>query len=364
MTTFRRIVRKFVFRMASRVLQSDEGRRILVEALDGLLRSPANLSFARRVNEQPYADVGRAASEDIKRPLLPPVFITSRFRSGSTLLWNVFRHLSGWTAYYEPLNERRWFDPSLRGEQVDATHRGVSDYWREYEGLQCLAEHYRSSWISRNLYMDRESSDPALRRYIQLLIEHAGGRACLQFNRIDFRLPWLRATFPDAQIVHLYRHPRDQWCSSFQRTEPFPRDGGVRDFGPHDEFYLLSWSRDLSYHFPFLNEDCVDHPYQLFYYVWKLSYLFGRAFADCSVEFEQLVAAPAAELAKLFDVLGAGHVNTDNLVGLFVQPRLGRWRGYADDAWFAEHEAKCESVLADFVQGRSSQVLPDHATID
>jgi hypothetical protein len=280
--------------------------------------------------------------------------VTARFRSGSTLLWNVFRNLPGWTAYYEPFNERRWFDPQARGPQVDATHRGVSDYWREYEGLEDVSQYYRESWTHRNLYMDRDACNLAMRRYIQLLIERAPGRACLQFNRIDFRLPWLRANFPDAQIVHLYRHPRDQWCSSFLRTRPFAPQGRVRDFGPHDEFYLLSWCRDLRCHFPFLDQDAADHPYQLFYYVWKLSYLFGRALADCSIEFEQLIATPHAELGRLCDLLGANDVDPDSLAGLFVQPRLGRWRDYADEQWFIEHETKCESVLADFVRSRSA----------
>jgi hypothetical protein len=36
-----------------------------------------------------------------------PVFVTGRFRSGSTLMWSLFRNVPGCTAFYEPLNERR-----------------------------------------------------------------------------------------------------------------------------------------------------------------------------------------------------------------------------------------------------------------
>ncbi len=43
------------------------------------------------------------------------VFITGRFRSGSSVFWNVFRAQQSCTAYYEPLNERRWFDSEARG---------------------------------------------------------------------------------------------------------------------------------------------------------------------------------------------------------------------------------------------------------
>lgn len=80
---------------------------------------------------QPYPWLGRS-NRRAAGP--PPVFVTARFRTGSTLLWNIFRHVDDCTAYYEPLNERRWFDHSLRREWVDPTHTGVEDYWREYDG--------------------------------------------------------------------------------------------------------------------------------------------------------------------------------------------------------------------------------------
>ena len=37
----------------------------------------------------------------------------------------------------------------------------------------------------------------------------------LQFNRADLRVAWLRQQFPQAKLIHLYRHPRDQWLSVF-----------------------------------------------------------------------------------------------------------------------------------------------------
>ena len=68
-----------------------------------------------------------------------PVFITARFRSGSTLLWQIFRQLPEATAFYEPHNGRRWFDTAQLDRQVDPSHRGVDNYWREYEGMAALA---------------------------------------------------------------------------------------------------------------------------------------------------------------------------------------------------------------------------------
>jgi hypothetical protein len=51
------------------------------------------------------------------------VIISACFRSGSTLLWNLFRAMEGCTAYYKPFNERRWFDPAARGSHPEPATR-------------------------------------------------------------------------------------------------------------------------------------------------------------------------------------------------------------------------------------------------
>jgi hypothetical protein len=171
----------------------------------------------------------------------------------------------------------------------------------------------------------------------------------LQFNRIDLRLPWIRRNFPNAAIVHLFRHPRDQWFSTFLGTKAFPRDGLPRDFLPYDRFYLLVWARDLRHRFPFLDVNDVEHPYQLSYYIWKLSYLYGRQYADHSIQFEQLVESPQRELGALFQSLEVECDEIDQVCSVVAQPTVGRWREYAEEAWFVRHESHCESVLADFM---------------
>jgi len=65
----------------------------------------------------------------------PPVFITARFRSGSTLLWNLFRHMPGITAYYEPLHPTLQLPSAARVPVGDPTHYGVDNYWSEYERI-------------------------------------------------------------------------------------------------------------------------------------------------------------------------------------------------------------------------------------
>jgi hypothetical protein len=194
--------------------------------------------------------------------------------------------------------------------------------------------------------MDEQAWDPDLAAYVRGLIDAAApNRAVLQFNRVDFRLPWLRHWFPNAIVVHLYRHPRDQWCSSLVDIAKFPKEARLGDFAEHDHFYLLAWVRDLQHRFPILDERTVDHPYDLFYLIWKLSWLYGRRYAHHSLGLERLIAEPERELRTLLDVVGLTDVAADSLLHLIDRQSPGKWRAYADDAWFAARESRCEALL-------------------
>ena len=198
-------------------------------------------------------------------PLNGPVFISGRFRSGSALLWNLFRHVPGVTSYYEPFNERRWFDPAARGDQVDQSHLGVTDYWVEYDGLAELGRFFDPQWKFRNLYMSSAAWNLPMQRYIETMMARARGRAVLQFNEVDFRLGWLRARFPTVPILHVYRHPRDQWCSTLLGAARSAAQCRLREFAPLDGFYLMSWARDLRHTFPFLTLAEDAFVYELFF---------------------------------------------------------------------------------------------------
>ncbi len=126
-----------------------------------------------------------------------------------------------------------------------------------------------------------------------------------------------------------------------------PRTARLATFVPHDRFYLCSWVRDLKYHFPFLAEMEREHPYRAFYLVWKLSWMAGKAQADHSIAFEELVTHPEAELRRLLEVV---NLTTDvaPILPLIQKPPLGKWTKYADDAWFRAHETACETILSDF----------------
>lgn len=272
------------------------------------------------------------------------VFITSRFRSGSTLLWNLFRQTTNCTAYYEPFNERQWFNEKMRGDNVDNTHRGVNDYWAEYDGLNQLSETYNEEWIHNSLYMSSHAWDPKMKRFIEQMIEAAPGRPILQFNRIDFRLSWIKHHFPNAKILHLYRHPRDQWCS-FLTDQQLMNKNDVHDTY-QDAFYLDVWCRDLAKHYPLLDKRNTPHPYQRFYYLWKLSYLHGLMFSDMSLSFENLTTAPETVISDMFGELSMDTKDVKSLVGIIKAPPAERWRKYADERWFEQHEYICEKNLS------------------
>ena len=202
----RRTVRERFFTTLRRALEADDGRDVLDAALGSLLSRP-RIPASEEIPDRPYPEL-RTDEEPLSEGReAQAVFLTGRFRAGTTTLWNLFRNTPGMTAYYEPFNERRWFDPATRGERVDSSHRRVQEYWAEYEGFTDLGALYDPSWTSSHLYMDALAWNPAMERYVRSLIDRASGRPILKFNRIDFRLPWFRCTFPKATFIHVYRHP-------------------------------------------------------------------------------------------------------------------------------------------------------------
>lgn len=324
----------------------------MVESIKGLLvRKPGTDASPVKWAESPYPELGRANDNGKTTQRSDVVFISARFRSGSTLLWRLLREIDGVTAYYEPFNERRWFDASARGGHTDPTHRGVSDYWREYEGMDELGQLFRDKWNERHLLMAADFWNPKMKAYIEQLIERAAGRSVLQFNRLDFRLPWVRRTFPRSKIVHLYRNPRDQWCSTLMDITRVPLDADLDQFASRDEYYLMVWARDLKYQLPFLDVDRSWHPYRLFYLIWKMSYLFGVQYADHAVSYENLVESPVDCMTDLYNVIGVNPTNASAAAEAISGARTGRWTEYADDEWFHAHESACEDVITEFLNG-------------
>ena len=347
------------FEFLRRVAVTDDAREVFFGLLDEPQCASPLLSIKASVaSEAPYVELERWSEayapqrEEGERGAL---FLTGRFRSGSTLMWNIFRHIPEVTSYYEPFNERRWFDIAGRGSNVDQTHLGVSDYWAEYDHLAELGQYFEEDWKFRRLYMSASAYNAPMQRYIETMIVRAPGRPVLQFNEVDFRLGWLRAWFPGVPIIHIFRHPRDQWCSTLQKEARTAARCRVRDFEAYDGFYLLRWARDLRHTFPFLSLDGDAFAYELYYQVWKLSYLFGKRYAEFSLRFEDLIADPRANIRRILEVARMPEVDVEPLVPLVSPVRTGKWRECADAEWFGEIEARVDATIGRYVAAVSAE---------
>jgi hypothetical protein len=327
--------------------------------IDRLLNS---YRFRRGVGDLVRRQTGRAKGSDPYAVSLPPlpevapkvrasaeagrgaVFITARFRTGSTFLWQLFNRLEGYAAFYEPLNERhggeqRWGAP-------DPTHRGAADYRLNYDRVGDLRELHHESWTFERLYMDGADWDQDLFDYVAALCAIPGAVPVLQFNRVDFRLAWLRAHFPAARIVHLHRNPRDQWMSMLG-DRPVTPETSVAAFEDHDRFYLLPWARDLAGVYPFLEPSIHRSPYALHYLIWRLSHAQGVHHADVSIAYESLVRDPAGSMREVLSACGLPP-DPDGMESLGEAndpPPSATWNRFAPDAWFREVERSCEAVL-------------------
>ena len=279
------------------------------------------------------------------------------------MMWNLFRSIPYATAYYEPFNERRWFDTATRGARVDSTHVNVSDYWAEYEGLSELNEVFDEDWKFKHLYMSASAFDLGMQGYLECLIEKARGVPVLQFNEMDFRLPWLRARFPNAKILHIYRHPRAQWRSTIRNSTCQMETLSLATFGPIDGFYLIQWGRDLSNYFPFLDTDEDVHPYKLFYQIWKLSYVFGVLHSDLSISLEEVQRDPERAIPRIMEAAGVTEYELSALCELISREEGGKQNpGAMDDAFLCGLEEEAEIAFARYLpegeQGVSQPWFP------
>ena len=333
------------YKVLKYVINSDLFRREIWYAIKDVFVHPPivdTLRYEANPYSRPVPNLLRNKRE------IYPIFITGRFRSGSTFLWMIFRNLPGVTAYYEPLNENKWF---LRQNfKVDPTHIGVNNYWAEYdEGLDFLGSYFKNEWTYRKLYMTEKDYDLKLYKYISHLIKAAKGRPVLQFNRIDFRLPWVKANFPNARILHIIRNPREQWMSILKDGGPISQNFRIKAGEEPNLFYTIAWGHDLKTIFPFL-EPVGEHPYKIHYYLWRLSYIFGKTYADYKIMYESLISDFEAVIENLFDSLKIEY-DSDLILRLETLNKgykPERWRSYAPIEWFEEIENECERSLQAF----------------
>ena len=272
------------------------------------------------------------------------IFITARFRSGSTLLWNIFRNIPECHAFYEPCNDLLAAHIET-GTTPPASHRGVTSYWDEYLPiLKKLRLRHRQEFGTSRLYLESQDTYPGLEEYVSFLLKSASGKIpVLQFNRVDLRLPWLRKHFPDAVILHLTRNSRDNWFSMVRGLGESWRDPLV-----NTNYDLVLWSMALSHVFPFLFGPVAKTSYHRHYLLWKLSAIMGELHSDVTLDFDNdLLGNSRKTVLLLADLAGSVDVDIERLANLVDVPETGGWRDLADEHWFEEAEAECDALLED-----------------
>jgi len=227
--------------------------------------------------------------------------VTSRFRSGSTLLWHLMRQLDAYVCFYEPCHDN--LIEHISGDTPpQESHRGVRSYWDEYSPLfEKLKNLHKPEFGVGRLFLEKDEEYPALEQYIRFFIEENKEKTgALHFNRMDFRLPWLRTKFPNARILHLFRNPRQQWLSM---VRSLPRECWDQP-DLNTNYELLTWSISLSHQFPFLVGKNIQHSYERHYLIWRLSYLMAQANSDLSLNYDDdFQKNPAQGVKKLLSFL-------------------------------------------------------------
>jgi hypothetical protein len=227
---------------------------------------------------------------------------------------------------YEPLHPllREYLIWPLR---VYEHHYFVKNYFDEYTGFDRVRELFDPWWATHNLYL--EASDPAddLYRYIKYLIETASARrkkVLLKFNRMSFRLPWLRARFPEAKIIHIYRDKDSQWKSIVARAQEHLGREDVGQYSTHFRgFNIADWGEDLKRTFPELCAEQSKTGFERFSKLYDRSLATHRLHADVSVEYRALCKDFEDQCRRVFDVLGCT-ADINQLEPLIIQPENQR----------------------------------------
>lgn len=244
------------------------------------------------------------------------VFVNGDFCSGSTLLFTLFRKTGKYYSLYEPLHELMleylfWPVPP------DDHHFFVDRYHSELKGFDRIPELFNPSWGNSNLYLDPETEADDLYRYLTYLIGTAFGRSShvmLKENRLTFRLGWLRARFPQAKIVHIYRRKEDQWKSVLRRVQAWHnREDVGQDDATFNGFSIHTWCEDLKKTFPELEASNSRTGYERFTKLWDLSFAENRRYADVSIDYGELIRNFEATCDNMWQVIGAHGMDTAHL---------------------------------------------------
>ena len=211
------------------------------------------------------------------------IFISGRFRSGTSMLWNLFNQLPQYCAWYEPLHTNLL--KHIAHVKPKKDHLGIDDYWQNYRSLNELSQFYKAEFGYDRLLLEKHEKHEKLAQYIEYIIAQSGDKIpVLQFNRMDLRLGWLRNKFPNATIININRNAFSSWVSSRKHLQ---HEADKNDESHPDAYDLMQWSVDLAQHFPMLLPKHNRNSYYRHYFIWKLSRLISDSNIDIHLSLEQ-----------------------------------------------------------------------------
>lgn len=226
------------------------------------------------------------------------IFITGRFRSGTSFLWQLFDQMSEYCAWYEPIHPQLL--ASIKHTEPKSDHVGIHDYWTAFREHPEFESAYSDQFAFNKLYLEADDDYPELQAYINHLIQlSAPQKPVLQFNRMDFRLPWLKKNFPQATIIHIERNPIQLYHSQRKHIDEASKNNA--DYW--DAYELLPWCYALSEVFPFLLNNSSSHAFFRFYALYQLSQLAAKQYVDVSINLDQHIFQSDSFINKLSSVV-------------------------------------------------------------
>ncbi len=269
-----------------------------------------------------------------------PVFITGRFCSGTTFLWNFFNWSKHYCAYYEALHEGLL--ESIQYISPKKEHSGVNNYWEEYRSLTDLTQFYSSKFSFERLALQENDSYEALKNYIHYLSQPKDNRQiAIKFNRIDFRLPWIAKKFPNANIINIKRNTRDSWKSSRAHLSKEYE----RDMFQFNAYGLVQLAISLDEYFPFII-DTSTSSYHLHYFISKLSDKFASHYAHTIIEFEKDIIENFDNfIEKIASATGLNKSEISDYEKIKITPELKKYSS-EEIQWLKNVEKECDNVLS------------------
>lgn len=268
------------------------------------------------------------------------IFISGRFRSGTSMLWNVFNQLPQYHTWYEPLHPNLL--SHIKYVKPKQDHIGIDDYWTNYRKLEGIESFYSQKFGQYKFFLEKHESWNALEKYINFLIEHSEDKIpVLQFNRMDLRLSWLKNTFPEATFISINREPYPLWLSSRKHI--------LLEFDKEDESYpdgydLMQWSADLSVKFPMLQQKNNRSSYYRHYFIWLLSQKLAKYNSDLQLSLENDFLHTQSGLKKLAQLFQWDNADL-NLVDVAIQKPKSMQSNPKKDKLYSEIETEINNLF-------------------